>query len=247
MYLYLDTQEEKYLKETYIIADCIKKYEIEGGDIVPKDWAGVPIGLIDGWSGVSLFYSAMYMATNDEKMIKEAIAMIAKDLSSTVTQEDLKVLQPFDDKSRFLPYLSGGSIGIAVAIWYLNAVSKQKVFEEELELIINVSRLRCTFSAGLFEGMGSFLLIPAIMEKPCGKQTNIISKLLDNFKLFLCASEDGIICPGNFSYRYSSDLYSGNAGIMLALEGISSSNPLSWMPLIKGNEVTKQIVKIQTI
>ena len=240
LYLYLDTQEEKYLKEIYAIADCIKMYEAEGGNIVPKDWAGVPIGLIDGWSGVSLFYSAMYMATNDEKMIKEAVTMIAKDLSNTVIQEDLKVLQTLDDKSRFLPYLSGGSIGIAVAIWYLNTVSKQKVFEKELNLIINVSRLRCTFSAGLFEGMGSFLLIPAIMGEQCRKQADIISKLLDNFKLFLCATEDGIICPGNFSYRYSSDLYSGNAGIMLALDGISSGNPLSWMPLIKGNEVAKK-------
>lgn len=247
LYLYLDTQEEKYLKEIYTITDCIKKYEAEGGDIVPKDWAGVPIGLIDGWSGVSLFYSTMYMVTNDEKMIKEAVAMITKDLSNTVIQENLKVLQTLDDKSRFLPYLSGGSIGIAVAIWYLNTVSKQKLFEKELNLIINVSRLRCTFSAGLFEGMGSFLLIPAIIEKQHRKQTDIISKLLDNFKLFLRDSEEGIICPGNFSYRYSLDLYSGNAGIMLALAGINSGNPLLWMPLIKGSEVTKKIVKIQTI
>lgn len=246
-YLYLDTQEEKYLKEIYAISDCIKKYETKGGDIIPKDWSGVPIGLIDGWSGVSLFYSAMYMVTHDEKMMKEAIAMIKKDLSNTVIQEDLKVLQTLDDKLRLLPYLSGGSLGIAVAIWYLNTVGKQKVFEEELNLIINVSRLRCTYSAGLFEGMGSFLLIPAIMEEHYRKQTDVVSKLIENFKIFLFVGENGIICPGNFSYRYSSDLYSGNAGIMLALDGINSGNPLSWMPLIKGNEVINQIVKIHTI
>lgn len=237
-YLYLDTREERYLKELYAMDEYISRYIMEEKNIVSKDWSGVPIGLIDGWSGVSLFYTTMYMITKEDEMLKKAIQMIEKDLSNAMIQEDLKVLQTMDDKSRFLPYLSGGSIGIAVAIWYLNLVGNKNVFEKERNLISNVSQLRCTYSAGLFEGMGSFLLLPPIMEKQSQEQT--IGKLLDNFKLYICIDEEKILCPGNFAYRYSSDLFSGNAGIMLALEGIKSENPLLWMPLIGVNGIVKK-------
>src|SRR5699024_11332533 len=80
------------------------------------------IGVIDGLSGVALFYSALYSATNDKKYLEKAELLLKEDLGKTKKDNATGVLQTLDNKSRLLPYLSGGSIGIAISIWFSNHV-----------------------------------------------------------------------------------------------------------------------------
>lgn len=232
-FLYEKTKVIKYLETTIDMADKILAYIENGGEIRIKDWAAIPIGLIDGWSGISLLFSKLYQLTGEQKWKDFAVELIKKDLEKTQISKKQEILQSLDDRMRLLPYLSGGSLGIAVAIWFLNLQSSKKYFKNELHMILNLSKLRCTFSAGLFEGMGSLLLIPSMMEEGT-EYINTQEQLLNKLYLYLIHEENekGLLCPGNFSYRLSEDVYSGSAGLILALKSIQIKNPMYWMPLI---------------
>ncbi|MGE7624851.1 class III lanthionine synthetase LanKC [Viridibacillus sp. NPDC096237] len=228
--LYIEEQDELYLEKAKSIATIIDTFISDNKDLKVTDWAGIPVGLMDGWSGVSLFYSTLYAATRQEAYYFKSIELIDKDLEKT--KEDRNTLQTIDDSNRLIPYLSGGSLGIGVAIVYLNRVSDKNLYQEELKLITNLYSVKCTISPGLYDGAGSFLLIPPLIGKDDSEYTHKKDSVLDLLSLFLIPKENHILCPGQFCYRLSDDLFSGSAGIILALSGILKDNPLYWLPLV---------------
>ncbi|WP_369900789.1 class III lanthionine synthetase LanKC [Bacillus manliponensis] len=230
--LYLAEDDNGYVKQAESIASYIKNYIDENRSLTVSDWAAVPIGLLDGWSGVALFYTALYAVTQDQQFYTMAKDLIERDLENTQEDKEVGILQTKDDRSRLLPYLSGGTIGIGVAIWYLNHVSGQNLYEEELKLIVNLNDIRCAFSSGLFDGIGGFLLTSLIKEDHIEVAGKNINKAVDKLDLFLIKKEDSILFPGNLCYRLSDDVYSGSAGIILALNAVLKRNPIHWLPLI---------------
>lgn len=231
--LFLEEKWEEYLVLAENISVYIENVIKENNNLSVTDWSAVPIGLIDGWSGVSLFYVALYSVTKKNDYYLKSIEYIERDLENCKVDEETNTLQTFDeDNHRVLPYLSGGSIGIGVAIWYLNYVSDGKLFEEELKQIINLNKVRCTFSGGLFDGVGSFLLIPSIIEESDEKREYHIELVFRKLELFLIHKDNQILFPGNFCYRLADDYYSGSAGIILGLKSIELSNPMYWLPII---------------
>ncbi|PTL24490.1 class III lanthionine synthetase LanKC [Shouchella clausii] len=232
--LHAATNDELYLQKAKSIAQGIDRILTDENELTVRDWSGVLIGLIDGWSGVSLFYTALYGITKEETYYSTAKALIEKDL--TKTDVDKGILYTMDKSGRLLPYLSGGSIGVAVAIWYLNRVKQEKHYEQEFNAITRLAETRSTISGGLFEGAASFLLIPPLV----GEQDECYEKkkeaVLDLLRLFLIEKEDYLVFPGQFSYRLADDLFSGSAGVILALTGILKNNPLYWLPVIHNDQ-----------
>ncbi|WP_280145834.1 hypothetical protein P5487_003995 [Bacillus amyloliquefaciens] len=106
------------------------------------------------------------------------------------------------------------------------------LFREELEQIINLNKVRIAYSGGLFDGIGSFLLIPS-MTKEKNETSQHIELALRKLELFLIRKDDQVLFPGNFSFRLADDYYSGSAGIILGINSIQFSNPLYWLPIIK--------------
>ncbi|MBV7321351.1 class III lanthionine synthetase LanKC [Bacillus halotolerans] len=231
--LYLEEDNDDFLVTSEKIADQIENRIIEDDKLSATDFAAVPIGLIDGWSGISLFYAALYSVTKKEKYYVKSKEYIEWDLKHCKVDEETNTLQTYDDQNpRLLPYLSGGSIGIGVAIWYLNYVGNNNLFREELEQIINLNKVRIAYSGGLFDGVGSFLLIPS-MTKENNEISQQIELALKKLELFLIRKDDQVLFPGNFSFRLADDYYSGSAGIILGINSIKFSNPLYWLPIIK--------------
>ncbi|MED1226237.1 lanthionine synthetase C family protein [Bacillus nakamurai] len=241
--LYLEENNDDFLVNSEKIADQIENRIIEDDKLSATDFAAVPIGLIDGWSGISLFYAALYSVTKKEKYYLKSKEYIEWDLKHCKVDEETNTLQTYDDRNpRLLPYLSGGSIGVGVAIWYLNYVTNNNLFREELEQIINLNKVRIAYSGGLFDGIGSFLLIP-----PMTKENNEISQHIElalrKLELFLIRKDDQVLFPGNFSFRLADDYYSGSAGIILGINSIQFSNPLYWLPIIKIDSFLKKTKK----
>lgn len=242
--LYLEEENKNYLYYSEKIAKKIEHIINENAKLSVSDWAALPMGLIDGWSGISLFYIALYSVTKHEKYFLMSKQLIERDLKNCKKDEVTKTLQTFDDSERLLPYLSGGSIGIGVAIWYLNYVSGRNLFQEELDLIIHLNHFKCAFNGGLFDGSGSFLLIPAIIknDEKVAEHIQLSVKKLDPFLIY---EDNKILFPGNFCYRLSDDYYSGSAGIILALRSIQSRNPLYWLPIVNPDHFLTKTKMIQ--
>ncbi|GAA0133983.1 class III lanthionine synthetase LanKC [Paenibacillus sp. YSY-4.3] len=234
--LYFEENNDHYLKQAESIASHINDFLRDNRSLTVSDWATDPVGLIDGWSGVSLFFTAMYAITRNTTFYVVAQELVELDLKNTHIDEDLHVLQIMNDRKLLIPYLSGGSIGIGVAIWYLNHVSGQKHYQDELKLIVNLNHIRCTFTGGLFDGAGGFLLIPPLLDDTYEMIETHKKRAVDRLNLFLISKENYYLFPGNFCYRLSDDLYSGSAGIVLGLQGILESNPLYWLPIININQ-----------
>ncbi|MCS1382965.1 hypothetical protein NXZ75_12225 [Lysinibacillus sphaericus] len=87
----------------------------------------------------------------------------------------------------------------------------------------------------MFDGAGSFLLIPS-MVKDMEDRQEILKDVLSLLNLFLIEKNDYYIYPGQFSYRLADDVYTGSSGIVLALMGVVRENPLYWLPLINSDE-----------
>ena len=181
--LYLETKDKKYLDISENLDRLIDLNRMNGEPLKTNDWMAVDIGVIDGLAGVSLFYSALYSATNNEKYFQKAESFLKKDLERTQKDDTSGVLQTLDNNNRLLPYLSGGSIGIAISIWFLNHVSGKDLYREEMDAILKLYKTRCTISGSLFDGAGSFLLIPSMIESGKSRE-EILSSVLSLLNIF---------------------------------------------------------------
>ena len=234
--LYLDTKETEYLDLSIEIEKIIDSNLAKGEPIKVNDWMAVDKGIVDGLTGVSLFYSALYSVTSEQQYLKKAEELINEDLKSAKKDEESGVLQLLDNQNRLLPYISGGSIGVAIAIWFLNHVSGQNLYQEEMNGIYKLAKTRCTISGSLFDGAGGFLLIPTLKkeEKNEGDYEET-REILNLVNLFLIEKNGYYVYPGQFSYRLSDDVYTGSSGIILALMGLVKKNPLYWLPLVNSD------------
>lgn len=233
--LYLETGNYEYLQLANEVEELIEMNRDKDGRLSTNDWMAVEIGAIDGLSGVSLFYSAMYSATGDKQYLEKAQQLIKQDLNQTIFDEATGSLQTVDNRNRQLPYLSGGSIGIGIAIWFLNHVSGQELYQEEMKAILKLSQICSTISGGLFDGAGSFLILPS-MVKNSEECEETLREVLNLLNIFLIDKKEHYVYPGQFSYRLSDDVYTGSSGIILALMGIAKGNPLYWLPLVNSDE-----------
>ncbi|WP_347090835.1 class III lanthionine synthetase LanKC [Staphylococcus ureilyticus] len=233
--IFQETQNSEYLEILKKIAEDIKnKIDANQISIETNDWMAVDRGLIDGLSGVSLFYSLLYAIIPQKKYIDMAKTLIDKEIENS--EEEMETLQLKDDRNRLLPYLSGGSIGLGIAIYIFNLVTNKSEYSEIVKKIANISNTRSTISGGLFDGAGSFLLIPII-----SKDKNDLDKVVELLHLFLIREGKKLRYPGQFSYRLSDDVYSGSSGIILAINALENDNPLNILPLINSNNLLANI------
>lgn len=235
-YMFIETKNSDYRDEVLIIASLIEDYFKTNKKLKTTDLSAIPIGLIDGWSGAALFFLHVYNMTREKHWLELAVKALELDFSQTKKDDNLKILQTLDDNKRLLPYLSGGSIGMAIPIWYLNNILDVDIFNEELEYILNINLMNCFYLAGLFDGAGSTLILSSITNKH-GYLTNykVDDVVINRLKLYLISRDTGIYCPGGYSYKLSLDLFSGSSGILLGLDGIEKKNPLNWIPLVNIN------------
>lgn len=222
--LYEATSNERYLKKALTIADKILSI-FENSDVKIAS-----SGIIEGWTGPSVYFTTLYKYTKDSKYLSNSKSFIEADLVNTEIVDN--TLQIKDSRDRYLPYLSEGSIGIGLAIHYLNKYKKyEDDFKEELNYIVNLVTTRITLNGGLFEGGAGFMLLAPLLKTQAKKvvfQENIHSLM----KVFLIENDQHIVFPGQLSLRLSFDFFSGSAGVLAAVKSIQEDSPLAWIPTI---------------
>lgn len=227
---YAETQNQKYLDEAFKIAANMMEKISKNQKLITTDWDSVQTGIIDGYAGMALFYSLLYKVSQKESYLISAKELILKDIESSNISTRDGSMQTFDEnKNRLLPYLANGSIGLGIAISVYNSVSGEKAFKQELEAIFKVSEYKCCFDAGLLDGSGGFFILSTL---PDANADNIIQKSLEKLNLFLIEIQDKKFIPGKLFYKLSSDMYSGSAGIILAIQSAQNKNSLLWLPLL---------------
>ena len=116
----------RYQEKVEIIANILHEKLQE--NIIPEiiDIDFVNVGLLDGWTGVSMFFSALYRSTRKDKWLIDAIVALSKDIEQGTFTEELSF--QVKDGFRVLPYLAGGSAGIGLGILEIQDILKNSIW-----------------------------------------------------------------------------------------------------------------------
>ncbi|MDZ5672041.1 class III lanthionine synthetase LanKC [Bacillus stercoris] len=241
---YSITQKKDFLDRAIKIGNRIIDAYKEDCSITVRDPYAMPYGLLNGWSGISLYILMLGKATNDNDLIKLASEIFNKEISKNIEIDSKLELAQIKEYSlgykRLIPYLGEGAAGIALIMLEFNKNLPDFMTESNTELfkrLTNVTDLYSTFASGIFRGVGGMIILANAMK---GEGLNSSSleytiKALGNYLLY--KKHEGILSPGEYGYRLSLDLQTGNSGLLLALSDIDSDKWSSWLPLPKNNNL----------
>lgn len=103
--LYSETKKSQYIYEAEKIAKDMMDKIASNYQLITTDWDSVEVGLIDGYSGMALFYTLLFKVSGKETYLQFAQKLILKDVENSVISNLDGSMQTFDEnKKRFLPY-----------------------------------------------------------------------------------------------------------------------------------------------
>ncbi|WP_198508144.1 class III lanthionine synthetase LanKC [Bacillus sp. SN1] len=251
---YSITEKKDFLDRAIKIGDKIIDAYKEDCSITVRDPYAMPYGLLNGWSGISLYILMLGKVTKNSDLIKQASEIFNEEISKNIEIDSKLELAQIKEYSlgykRLIPYLGEGAAGIALIMLEFNKNLPDFMTESNTELfkkLTNVTDLYSTFASGIFRGVGGMIILANAMK---GEGVNSDSleytiKALGNYLLY--KENEGILSPGEYGYRLSLDLQTGNSGLILTLSDIDSGKWNSWLPLPKNNNLdifqTKKFVK----
>lgn len=185
-------------------------------------------GLTQGMAGAALLHLQLFRITGDTVHLRNCRRALQIELDACVSFDDGTV--HVKSGHRHLIYLDGGSGGIAmVAKEYLRHRE-----DPELDAFVRAVRHGCAHEfvrePGLFEGRAGLL---AILHRLNGGQTpddEVIAQVR-RLAWHVVHRDGALLVPGRMLRRFSADLATGSAGVLLALHSVLDRNG-SLAPLI---------------
>ena len=234
--LYNATSDNTYLKKALLVADRIREQFVSGIRLKSLDPFGIPNGLLGGWSGISLFMLQIATISNNDIYKNSAVQMLKYELESNISiDENLHLAQVSDcslGKERLIPYLGEGSAGIALVMFEFNKVVdsfKNEKYQGILENLCNVDETYCSYTSGIVRGISGFFVL-----ENAKKEFGLIDKYdISTLRNYLLQENNhSIISPGDYGYRCSMDLFTGNSGLLLVLDDLDTGSWGNWLPFI---------------
>ncbi|QFU94309.1 class III lanthionine synthetase LanKC [Amycolatopsis sp. YIM 10] len=175
-------------------------------------------GLMSGWSGPALLFVRLFEATGDQAWLDLAAKAVERDLEECVPADDGS-LQVRDGESRTLPYVGMGSAGVALAAEELAAHRPDADCLEKLPRLLDACRGEFVIHPGLMLGRAGLMATLSAEARRTGDPVALaaVDLHLSRFAWYALPYRDGLAFPGNQLLRLSMDLYTGGAGVLLAL------------------------------
>jgi hypothetical protein len=189
-------------------------------DAVVRDGGGAALalapsaGLLHGMSGAAVVHLGLYRRTADERHLRACRRALSHELSHCVAMEDGTVLVKAG--RRHLLYLNAGSGGIALVA---NAYLAHRE-DDELAAFVRAVRRGCgapmVREPGLWHGRAGLL---AMLGRLGGPREEVLDQVRRLAWHAVC--RDGhLLIPGHRLSRFSADLATGSAGVLLALHTV---------------------------
>ena len=193
------------------------------------------VGLLTGWSGVSL----LAWKLNDKDF---ALAIIDKIISAHMDKNNNYLLS---DNSRgfirLIPYLEDGNAGLSLLLHKFIREDKsiKKKYSNIFSQLISSNYNYSTYQASVIAGYSGLLPIAIFQAKD--HDNSLLNYTLKGLNNFLVKESDNIFVPGNFGYKIELGYSSGNAGILGMLDLLNDDrDEFSWLPL-------KESIKYESI
>ncbi|WP_218923896.1 class III lanthionine synthetase LanKC [Bacillus toyonensis] len=239
---YTITKDPYFLETSKKISSILIDIYKNNGAISVLDPFAMPQGLLNGWSGVSLFLLQLGVTCDDKELLKISKEILNKEINENIQiDQTLELAQVFDSsmgKGRLVPYLGEGAAGVALVMMEFQKYFKDFKQGDNSKLLLqlsNVAELFCTYTNGILRGSAGMIILSNAKENN-HYSTESLKHTVGMLKNYLLYKEDiGILSPGDYGYRCSLDFQTGNSGILLALCDIHKNKWNSWLPLPKNN------------
>ncbi|HET6192146.1 MAG TPA: class III lanthionine synthetase LanKC [Trebonia sp.] len=227
------TDDRRFEQAALGIADRLSALSIDVRPNAGRSDGLVPAGLMHGAAGRALLYIRLYGRTGDASLLDLAHRELSRDLDTCVYADD-GTLQ-LDEGFRILPYLQGGSAGIALVLDEYLSHRDDPRFDEALEPIIKAAQPQFTMLSALFDGRAGLMAVLTALRDSARVPRPGLQPLIDRHLRHLAwhaiSFNGDIAFPGDHLMRLSMDLATGSAGVLLAISAALGSRAAT-LPLI---------------
>jgi tRNA A-37 threonylcarbamoyl transferase component Bud32 len=181
------------------------------------------VGLLHGRAGLALFLYYLARDTGEEKYVDAGRRLLHEELDRAISLTDGAL--SFADNAvarRAMPYLYAGSAGVALALTRFAAAAPDERFAAALPRIIDDASKRCTMLPGLYCGLAGIAFVAAEHADWSGdaaRHDDAIA-LATGLVKHAIPHASGVRFLGDGLLRYSAELWSGGAGVLLALHRV---------------------------
>ncbi|MHC2185352.1 hypothetical protein ACVLV4_000990 [Rathayibacter agropyri] len=180
---------------------------------------GVAAGLVDGWSGVAVFLTALAEATGEERYLDKAHECIRRDLLVCAEGPDGALL--VEERGILYPYLAHGSAGIAVASARLARAGRTVLSERQIDGLVRALSPTIVIEPGVFDGRaGLMLALDQLGRCQMADTRALVDAHVEALDWHGVAYGDGLAVLGRGLSRVSMDYATGAAGIAAVLSSI---------------------------
>ncbi|MEU2117187.1 class III lanthionine synthetase LanKC [Streptomyces sp. NPDC016459] len=183
-------------------------------------------GLLYGRSGLALFLHRLARATDDSRYLEAGRVLLHQELERTFPLDD-GTLSLSDDArlTRAMPYLATGAAGVAAVLTHYVATAPDERCAAALpRLVAGIRVSRATKEAGLYRGLAGlswFLTGHAELTGTAAARGDAVHAATGLLK-YAVPYRRGVRFLGAGSQRFTADLSSGGAGVLLALHRLLS-------------------------
>ncbi|WP_371517330.1 class III lanthionine synthetase LanKC [Kitasatospora sp. NBC_01300] len=177
-------------------------------------------GLLRGWSGPAVLFARCARLTGDAAWAEAGERAVRCELRHGRLVDGMLQMH---SSNRLLPYLAEGSAGVALAALALPAAQAEALDADRVvEAAARAGAVRVVVQGGLFNGRAGLAYVLSQVAARLPHWQAEAEEQLRLLELHLAPHQDGHVLHGDQLVRLSTDLATGSAGALLALEAAKS-------------------------
>jgi hypothetical protein len=222
--VYGRTGDEYHVERALALAESLPADEA----LTPALGKDDATGLLHGRCGIALMLQQLAGVTGDDRLLARAVRLLHAELDRAVDPGGSALQFPVSraDK-RVMPYLYCGSAGMLFAVSRCLRATADERLAEALPRLKAAAGLTYTIMPGLFQGTSGLafaLADHAALHEDEPARRAALTTARGLFK-FAIPHPTGARVLGDQLLRYSAELWSGSAGVLLALDHVLDPRP----------------------
>ncbi|MFF2726539.1 class III lanthionine synthetase LanKC [Streptomyces sp. NPDC058008] len=189
-------------------------------------------GLLRGLSGAALLLLELHALTGEEWLRRAARTALGREAGHLVTMDDGSL--QVKDGRRHLLYLGQGSSGVALVAQAYTARHEDAALSALIPGVAQGCAMEFVREPGLFTGRAGLVAAAGQLDPVTRTGPGVLASVR-NLAWHLVADEDRLLVPGATLRRFSADLGTGAAGLLLALHFLSAGRDAADGDAVRGH------------
>jgi serine/threonine protein kinase len=221
---YCQARDQRHLDMAWRLLDSVPR----GGELLPALGPDEASGLVHGRPGIALALYYLGKLSSDPGPLARGLDLLREELRLSVDRGPIALgFHASQRDRRNLPYLFAGSAGYAHVVTRYVAEPGAADLAEPLDQCLRACDVRLALYAGLFQGLAGLALVHGEAARLASRPHLGAASVASASALFQYAvpGSTGVRFIGDGNMRFSADLWSGSAGVLLSLQQAIEPRP----------------------